>query len=113
MTEARLDAFAVALARAQTRRAMIAALAGAIVAGERSASAGQPSTESTCRGKGTKCRRDGQCCSGRCRQPHGKHKKTRKGKCRCSPYLKPCQKDGDCCSLDGTPLVCASGKCQT
>jgi hypothetical protein len=109
----RFDAAAAALARARTRREWIGALAiavsGAILGRALPASAGQATVVSPCRGKRAKCRRGGQCCSGRCR----KRKSTKKGTCRCSGYLKPCKKSGDCCLLSGNPLVCASGTCQT
>jgi hypothetical protein len=111
------DALAAALARARPRRAMAAALAaaltsGAVVPGGGPALAGQVYVEPACRGKGAKCRRGGQCCSGRCRKRKGKNGKKRRGVCRCSRYLEPCKDDGDCCSGD-LSLVCASGKCET
>ena len=108
MTGAWFDAVVAALARARTRRAMIGPLASAVAARATFATvhvaAGQQ-----CRGKRSTCRRNGQCCSGRCRRRKG----TSKGRCRCSRYLEPCRKGRDCCPLDGAPLVCASETCQT
>jgi hypothetical protein len=112
MTE-QFDAAAAALARARTRREWIGALAiavsGAILGRAIPVGAGQATVASPCRGKRSKCRRGGQCCSGRCR----KRKSKNRGRCRCSRYLEPCREDGDCCPLNGNPLVCASETCQT
>ena len=112
------DAIAVAMARARSRRALVAALAGATtIAGvlgiASPARAGQTTLVTpVCRGFRSKCKRGGQCCSGQCRKRRRKNGK-KKGKCRCSPYLTPCHEDGDCCLLDGLPLVCVNGNCET
>lgn len=109
----RFDVMAAALARARTRRAWIVALTtgmtGIILGNAGSARAGQVSAAPSCRGKRSKCRQGGQCCSGRCRKRQGK----KKGRCRCSGFLKPCRKSSDCCSLSGSPLVCVNGSCET
>jgi hypothetical protein len=117
MTVEQFDTLVAAIARARTRRAVLAALAGSGTIGAAldkgtPASAGQLTLAPICRGFHAKCKRGGQCCSGQCRKRRGKNKK-KKGHCRCSTHLEPCHDDGDCCLLDGTPLVCASGKCQT
>jgi hypothetical protein len=114
MTSARFDTVVAALARARTRRAAFMVLIGPAVFYARrpgmSASAGGGVLAASCRGKGSNCRKGGNCCSGRCEKHRGKNKK--KGKCRCSRYLEPCSKDSDCCAFEA-PLVCASGTCQT
>ena len=114
MTTERFDAATAVLAQARTRRAWTGALtiavSGAILGRAVSARAGQAAVATSCHGKRSKCRRSDQCCSGRCR----KRKGNTKGKCRCSRYLEPCRKSRDCCaSAAPSPLVCASGKCQT
>lgn len=59
------------------------------------------------RGAGERCRKGGQCCSGRCRKRRAK----RTGRCRCSQLSQPCGDSNDCCGhVDGdndTPL-CSS-----
>jgi hypothetical protein len=45
------------------------------------------------KGAGERCKRSGQCCSGRCR----KRRSKRKGRCQCSRLTKPCGHDTDCC----------------
>lgn len=104
MTGAWFDTIVAGLARARTRRAFASAVAAGVAFGAPPIAAAKP-----CRGKRSTCRRNGQCCSGRCRKRQGKSK----GRCRCSRYLQPCRKNRDCCPLDGAPLVCASGTCQT
>ncbi|MGH2617660.1 MAG: hypothetical protein ACRDJC_20700 [Thermomicrobiales bacterium] len=52
------------------------------------------------RGAGTRCRKNGQCCSGRCKKKKGK----RKGKCRCSELRKPCRENTECCGHSDSDL---------
>lgn len=114
MTDEAFDTIVAAMARARTRRALALALAGALAAGyalhgAAPSGGGGVAAAPQCRGKRSTCKRNGQCCSGRCRKRKGKST----GRCRCSRYLEPCRTSRDCCSLNGMPLVCASGMCQT
>ncbi len=106
MSNDRFDAMLTALARARTRREMLAAVAVASAAG--GALDATPSTAQSngCRGVTSRCKRNGQCCSGRCRTRRGK----KKGRCRCSTQGKRCLDTRDCCDGEDD-LVCDGGFC--
>jgi hypothetical protein len=53
--------------------------------------------EANCKGNKSKCKKDQDCCS----------KKCKKGKCKCAGNKAPCKRDNGCCSG-----VCRSGKCE-
>jgi hypothetical protein len=48
------------------------------------------------RPKNAPCKKNGQCCSGRCKKRKGR----RKGKCRCGGFQAECSVDTDCCGHD-------------
>jgi len=93
--ETKLDALARSLAAVGTRRGLLRrgmlATVGAALAG---AAAGGRAAALTCRGRGDRCRRDRQCCSGSCR---------RNGTCAPAGVGDPCD--------PGTPDDCGSGVC--
>ena len=80
--------------RGLLRTALLAAGLGRLATVTPSAHAG-PIIDGFCeeKPKGGRCRRGGQCCSGRCK----KKKNKRKGKCQCSPLQARCSSGDDCC----------------
>ena len=106
MSNDRFDAMLTALARARTRREMLAALAVASAAGGALDTTPASAQSNGCRGVTSRCKRNGQCCSGRCRKRRGK-----KGRCRCSTQGKRCLETRDCCDGEGE-LVCDMGVCE-
>jgi hypothetical protein len=84
------------LTRAIGRRGLLAgafALAAGSLPPPDPVFAGKTPTGCPKRGVGARCRKDGQCCSGRCAKKQGK----RRGKCRCSRLGRPCAENRDCC----------------
>ena len=106
MSDGQFDLMLTALARARTRREMLAAIgmASAGTAGSANAVEGQ---SNGCRGASSRCKRDGHCCSGRCR----KRRDAKKGRCRCSVQGARCGVTGDCCDGE-VELVCDMGQCE-
>jgi hypothetical protein len=102
----RFDGMLTALAQARTRREMLAAVAVASAAGGALDATPASAQSNGCRGVTSRCKRDGQCCSGRCRKRRGK----KKGRCRCSTQGKRCLVTGDCCNGEAE-LVCDMGVC--
>ncbi len=95
-----------AVARAIGRRGFVfAALTGSLPVLS-AATATAQADFCTKKGPDERCRRNGDCCSGRCRIKKGK----RKGRCRCSQLRKPCFDNFDCCGditgLQGS-IVCS------
>ncbi len=107
MSNDQFDAMLTALARARTRREMLAAVAVASAAGGALDVTPATAQSNGCRGVTSRCKRDGQCCSGRCRKRRGK----KKGRCRCSTQGKRCLETRDCCDGEGE-LVCDEGSCE-
>ena len=95
MDPANFDGFVRALATQGTRRSVLRRGAvgalGAVLAG---LGAREPAAAAECRGRDSECRRDGQCCSGKCRK-----NKT----CAAAGVGKPCDPN--------TPSDCKSGEC--
>jgi hypothetical protein len=91
------------LTRALGRRGLLAsalALAAGGPVGSDPLLAGKSPAACPKRGAGTRCRKNGQCCSGHCQRKKGK----RKGKCRCSRLQQPCAVNADCCGhREGVP----------
>jgi hypothetical protein len=83
---------------------LVAGLGAPLALRDETARAASPCTE---RRPGKPCRRDGQCCSDRCKKRPGK----RKGTCRCSQMSAPCTQDTDCCSFD--PFSSDSAVCDS
>ena len=106
MGEDRFDDVLTALARARTRREMLAAL-GVGAAGSAAATASGEAQNLECRGVSGRCKRNAQCCSGRCRTRRGK----KQGRCRCSTLGKRCLVTRDCCDGEDE-LVCDGGFCE-
>ena len=70
MNHRRFDALACAVTRDRSRRSTLRLLAGGVLGGLLTA-LGVPRAEARhagCRHVGKRCRRDGQCCSGRCKR---------------------------------------------
>jgi hypothetical protein len=107
MTPDRFDTLLRQLARARSRREMLAVLAAAIAAGAvtRESALAVDATAADCLGRNERCKRKSECCAGRCRRGKGK-----KRKCGCSPRGAHCVESDDCCKT-GNPLVCAAGFC--
>lgn len=106
MSNDQFDAMLSALARARTRREMLAAL-GIATAGIAAADVPGEAQNNGCRGVASRCKRDTQCCSGRCRQRRGK----KKGRCRCSTQGNRCLVTRDCCDGEDD-LFCDGGICR-
>lgn len=95
MDDGGFDALAKVLGR---RRLVRAALLGVGLGGAATVAAGRRGATAQaefCQEKprGSRCRRGGQCCSGRCKRKKGKQR----GKCLCGRLRAPCASDGDCC----------------
>lgn len=97
MDEARFDRLTKLLAVAPNRRRLLAALAGGgLVSAFGSVAWAQP--DPTCRSAGTRCRRDADCCSARCRTTDGRRS------CGCSRIARAnepgglCNRAADCCN---------------
>lgn len=102
MDALRFDAFV----RTIGRRAFLAsALAGSPLLRSKGVATAQADACAK-RSPDERCRRNGDCCSGRCRIKKNK----RKGRCRCSALRKPCFDNFDCCGditgLSGS-IVCS------
>ena len=88
------------------RRGVVAALSAlpALAMSFEWGSAGPPGLFCGEQAKGERCRKNGQCCSGRCKRK--KHK--RNGTCRCSALGARCGANTDCCGhemgTNTTPL---------
>jgi hypothetical protein len=111
MSDERFDAFLMALARARTRRAMLAAVAASTTAATALSDtvwAGRATIEA-CESKGERCQEKTDCCSKRCR----KRKNAKKGRCRCSREGQRCNDPLDCC-VGPEDLFCAedSRRCE-
>jgi hypothetical protein len=109
MTPDRFDTLLAALARARTRRDMIAAAVAVITAGTTVGESARAvdSAAAVCRGRNEKCKHKRECCSERCRSRKGSKKKR---KCDCSPEGERCLDVSDCCEGD-VRLFCVSGFC--
>ena len=105
MSDDQFDAMLTALARARTRREMLAAV-GVATAGAAATAATGEAQSSGCRGDSSRCKRNTHCCSGRCRKRQGK-----KGRCLCSTQGKRCLVTRDCCDGE-VELVCDNGFCE-
>ncbi|HET7091857.1 MAG TPA: tail fiber domain-containing protein, partial [Thermomicrobiales bacterium] len=103
MDSDRFDAWTRRLAARRDRRATIGLLgAGALVA----ALPGAETRAGVCGLLGARCKKGGDCCSGRCRRRKGK----KHGKCRCSRTEgTECVTAADCCQNKG--FVCDAGEC--
>ena len=106
MSNDRFDAMLTALVQARTRREMLAAIAVTSTAGAGVNALPAEAQSNGCHGITRRCKRDAQCCSGRCRKRRGK----KKGRCRCSPRSARCLETRDCCD-DEAELVCDGGFC--
>ena len=111
MDDRRFDRLARTVAAGGTRRAALRLLGGGVIAAL--ARLGFPADEAaaldrdaSCRGSCDQCTKDGQCCSGRCRE----------GQCRCKERGS-CKVDRACCSgqcrRDGTCKPAAAVACGT
>ena len=107
MSNEQFDALLGALARARTRREMLAAI-GVGTAGAAAMEAPGGAQGNGCRGVASRCKRDGQCCSGSCRTRRGR----KQGRCRCSTQGKRCVVARDCCD-GGEELFCLGGFCES
>jgi hypothetical protein len=96
MHDERFDLLTRTLGRRGVARLLLglAGLTPLAVAGD-DATAGPQDNFCEIKGKGERCRRGNQCCSGSCKRRKGK----KRGKCRCSPLQAPCSGDFDCCPL--------------
>lgn len=95
MDATRFDGLTRSLATIGSRRRLLRrGAAGALTAALAELALGDGSAALECRGKGKPCRRDGQCCSGKCR-----NNKT----CAAAGVGKPCNPN--------KPTDCQSGKC--
>lgn len=89
------DALARSLATSGSRRGLVRRGAlGALGAALAGLGARESAVAAECRGRGDKCRRNGQCCSGKCR---------RNKKCAAAGVGKPCNPN--------KPSDCKSGEC--
>ena len=117
MDECRFDNWTRMLGALQDRRVAVKELAavGAALASLAKLDLGLAQEDEVsiegCRGGGVSCRRNRQCCSGRCHR-RGRNRRRRKddrdnnkrnrrreddGTCRCQGNGKPCNKDAACC----------------
>jgi hypothetical protein len=108
MTPDRLDTLLAALARARTRRGMIAAAATVITAGTTARETAQAVdlAAAICLGRNERCKHKRECCSEHCRPRKGKKKR----KCACTPEGERCLDVKDCCEGD-VRLFCVAGFC--
>lgn len=110
MDSGRFDEASRRIARARNRREVLAVAAGAVAAAIgiplRSSWLGNAgrTVAAVCRPGGTVCLRNGDCCSGFCRQPDG----TGRQYCACEAGSTPC--GAHVCCAAGT--VCVAGVCR-
>ena len=111
MDSASFDRFARLLGGAVTRRAGIGVAAAAVL-GRPAAALARPGSSSQCGKRRTSaCRRDSDCCNGRCDTSKGKTNVDGLGRCRCARRNEQCGDNRDCCSRKKQGMVCLGGIC--
>lgn len=105
MDEARFDAIATLLGRAQSRRAALTALLAAVGSSAPLVINDAEAANAVCKGFKEKCRKNKECCGGNCRKREGK-----KRACTCTIEGKRCLETAHCCVGD-VPLFCVSNFC--
>jgi hypothetical protein len=100
----RFDLLSKSLATRDSRRSTLQALAASVLA-IGLGGLGLEDASAQCKPEGKKCKKSGQCCSGKCKGKKGKKK------CRCRALKEPCTGttgDNTCCG----DLLCSTSACE-